>query len=378
MDVNNNSETNSTSYTFYAGLVRWDLTKVFYLIFHILLTFIGPSLLYSIAWYERFSSDLRYRTLMNQLLSHISVLSIVGCVLSRIPYVSMFFIGPFSSTTCDMIILFGRYMFLSILIEFTIRQVIKYLYIFQWKYLVSLNADFFAIYFTACNLLLSMVFILIAYFLGYQNSEVDYHICTGKHPKDNIMQTFNEMKRFTKPNEMPLNLDEIMSRDPLHVFTLLLFLTLLLVGFQTWVYCQKDLLVTCWKVITRTDMNPSSNLGITENQVIKNNKFEETKSVIIGSSETLIAIVLIILLLTPAAISKSILRTDPDKINTGSGRLWSYTSRISIPILSFCLGPIITIVSNSKMRKTLKREMQELFKGCMSSVSNLLVFRLPG
>jgi hypothetical protein len=362
MDFKKSSETNLTNYTLYAGLVEWDSMKVFYLIFHILLTFIGPSLLYSIVWYERYSSDLRCRTLVNQLLSHISLLSMVGCVFGRIPYVSIFFIGPYSSTTCGIIIFIGRGMFLSILMELTIRQVIKYLYIFQWKNLVSLNDDFFAIYFTSCNLLLSIEFILVTHFLGFQNSEIDYHICTGKHPKDNIMETFYEVKRFTNPNEIPITLNEIANRDPLFIFTLLLFLILFLVGFQTWLYSHKDSLIICWKAVTRTNLNTTSNLNINKTQGYKNNKFEETKNVIIGSSGTLFSIVLIFLLLSPAVVAKSFVKDDPNKINSGSGRLWSYTSRISIPILSYCLLPIIIIVSNSKMRKTLKREILEFLK----------------
>jgi hypothetical protein len=68
------------------------------------------------------------------------------------------------------------------------------------------------------------------------------------------------------------------------------------------------------------------------------------------------------LLLSPAAISKSIVRNDPNNINFGSGRLWSYASRISLPILSFYVLPITILVSNSKMRNTLKREIREQFK----------------
>ncbi len=246
--------------------------------------------------------------------------------------------------------------------EFTIRQVIKYLYIFQWKFLVSLNDDFFAIYFTLCNFLLSFLLILLTYLLGYQNSEIDYHICTGKHPKDNINETFYEMKRFTNQNKIPLSLDEIMKNDPLHVLTMVLFFILVIVGVQTWAYSKKDFFISCWKFITRTGLNPISNLAINENKGMKNNKFEETKNVIIGSSGALITTLLIILLLTPTLISKSIVRNDPNNINSGSGRLWSYASRISLPFLSYYVLPITIIVSNSKMRNTLKREIQERFK----------------
>jgi hypothetical protein len=362
MYLKNSSWTNSTSYTFYAGLVEWDLIKMFYLLFHILLTFIGPSLLYSIAWYERFSSDLRCRTLMNQLLSHIMLLSLLGSIIGRIPYVSIIFIGPFPSTVCNSIIFLGRYLFLCILTEFAIRQVIKYLYIFQWKYIVSLNADFFAFYFTTHNLLLSFVFIFVAFILGYQNSEIDYHICTGRNPKDNILARFYELKWFTLSNKSPLTLEEVMKGDPLHLLTLVLFLVLFLVCLQTLIYCHKDSLIICWKVLTRADKNPTSDPAIAEAQKITNYNFEETKNVIIGSSGTFLTAVLVVVLLTPAAISKSILIEDPNKINSGSGRLWSYLSRISMPILSYCVLPIIIIGSNSKMRKTLLREIQDFFK----------------
>jgi hypothetical protein len=246
--------------------------------------------------------------------------------------------------------------------EFTIRQVIKYFYIFQWKYLVSLNADFFAIYFTLCNLLLSTMFILVAYQLGYQNSEIDYHICTDMNPNDNILKTFHEMNGFSKSNETQMTYEEIIKNDPLHTFTLVLFLILVSVGVQTWVYSKKDSFITCWKTITRTGQNPSLGLIFTGKPEIKNNKFEETKNLIIGSSGTLTSIASIILLLIPAAISKSVAKDDPILINTGSGRLWSYASRISIPILGYCVMPIIIIVYNSKMRKTLRREIQGLFK----------------
>jgi len=125
---------------------------------------------------------------------------------------------------------------------------------------------------------------------------------------------------------------------------------------------MEDFIISCWKFITRTNIDPISNLAKNENKGMKNNKFEDTKNVIIGSSGSLITIILIILLLTPAAISKSILKEDPNNINTGSGRLWSYGSRISLSILGYCVLPITILVSNSKMRNTLKREIREYMK----------------
>ena len=71
---------------------------------------------------------------------------------------------------------------------------------------------------------------------------------------------------------------------------------------------------------------------------------------------------LIILLNTPASRARYIAHIDPDVINHGTGRLWNYASRFSLPILNYCLLPIIILGSNSKMRKTLKREFKDFIE----------------
>jgi hypothetical protein len=174
----------------YSGLLEWDNFKLFYIIFHILLTFVAPLVLYSIVWYERYGSDLQYRTLMHMILSHICLISIARCLTARIPYVAILFTSPLSPNKCDSIILIGRYSFMCTFNEILIWQLIKYLYIFKWQHLVSLNDEFSAIFLTMCNLLLSAVFSIATYMSGYHNAELDYHICTGRSPRVNILTTF--------------------------------------------------------------------------------------------------------------------------------------------------------------------------------------------
>ncbi len=55
-----------SSDSFYSGLLEWDYLKTINVNVNILLLFIGPLLLYSVIWYERFGADLIYRTLINQ------------------------------------------------------------------------------------------------------------------------------------------------------------------------------------------------------------------------------------------------------------------------------------------------------------------------
>ena len=76
--VNITEETN-----FYAELLAWDSIKVIYILFHLIITLVSPSLFLSIIWYEKTSSNLTYRTLINQVLSHLCRLHLVGCLVRQ-------------------------------------------------------------------------------------------------------------------------------------------------------------------------------------------------------------------------------------------------------------------------------------------------------
>jgi hypothetical protein len=346
-----------SSGSFFDGFFEWDALKLLFFVFHIILTFIGPCLLYSIVWYERFSPDLRYRTLMNQLLTQICIFSTFDCLILRLVHLSCFVIGPYSSWTSGILISIARFTFICRLMQLTIRQLIKYLYIFQWKYLVSLNDDFFAIYFTHCNILFSFLFIFTNYFLGFNNSEVDYHLCSGKNPKDNILEDFIRMKKYVKSNELPLSFDAMSRRDPLAKLTQILFLVIFVVVVQTLFYSKKEILNSIWNrknVIVQNE---------TIHQARKNIKFEETKHVILGEGGTLTFFFAITLAYIPFFITKSLLNKDPNVFNKNSGKLWYYGSKLSLAIMSNCIPPLIIIVGNSKMRLTLKREIAYFLVG---------------
>jgi hypothetical protein len=121
---------------FYSDFMELESLKLFYILFHIILTFLAPVILYSIVWYERFGLDLMYRTLSNRILSHICLISIARCLIARIANVGYNFMIPLLSSTCDVIMFIGRYGVLCSFIEIVIWQLVKYFYIFRWKYLV--------------------------------------------------------------------------------------------------------------------------------------------------------------------------------------------------------------------------------------------------
>jgi hypothetical protein len=163
----------------YSGLLDWVPIKVSTVVLNVLIMLIGPSLLYTVIWYERYSADLMYRTLINQLLSHLCYIQMLNCVCSRLAFILIYCFGPFASVTCDVMFIYAHYAFVCTITEITLRQMIKYLYIFKWKYVSGLNDDFAAIFVTLTNLLLNAILVFVSYFLGFNNEELDFHICTG-------------------------------------------------------------------------------------------------------------------------------------------------------------------------------------------------------
>jgi len=187
------------------------------------------------------------------------------------------------------------------------------------------------------------------YQLGFHNADVDYHICTGKQPKDNIMDSFLKMKKIMKTDDSPPTFNSMISTDLMNNFTRTLLIILALIGIQTWIYSKRDFFKTIRSRIRQKEISP----------IQKVDNMEGAKNVILGASGTLAIIAVIILLNAPATKVRSIAKIDPGMMNHGSGRLWNYASRFSLPILNYFLLPIIIIGSNSKMRKTLKREIKD-------------------
>jgi hypothetical protein len=225
--------------------------------------------------------------------------------------------------------------------------------------MAALNDSFLATYVTICNLMLSAVFIATTHMMEYQNAELDYHICTGNHPHLNIIQsTFLEskLKKIDKPE---LSLEDLAGQDPLLFLTKLISCILLVITLKIFVYSKKEFykkLLNKKETQTIAIINTPADI-----ESSKYDGFLKTKNALIGASGSFTAVLLILILLVPSHISKSFAKNNADDINYGQGRVWTYVSRITLPILSYCVLPFVVITVNRKMRKTLAREITAKF-----------------
>jgi hypothetical protein len=95
---------------------------------------------------------------------------------------------------CHIFAFAGRFLFICSLNQLTLRELIKYYYIFHWKHITCLNDDFTAVFLLRANIMLSSIFEFVTYFFGHHNAMINFHCCTGRKPSENIERTIIYMK----------------------------------------------------------------------------------------------------------------------------------------------------------------------------------------
>ena len=315
--ANSSVETN-----YFDGLREWDALKCFFIAFHIIITFIGPALLYCVIWYENYGCDARYRTVVNILLSHSCWINLTRCIVERIPHVIMMILAPHSSRVCDGFLFLARFDHLCLMSELLLWQAIRYIYIFHWKNVATLDDQFIACFLTTTNLLMCVVFTFVTYMKGFHNVNEEFHICTGKNPVLNFNQTpFLQLSVSSSPNPVEL-LNKI---DPLWTLNTLILVLLFIVTFRTWVYSRKDEFA---KLLRRpviiNQVAPLNQASIHSSEHQNPNFWQITKTSLIGASGSLVAVISLVLLILPAITARGIFTKNADKINYGHGCIIYY------------------------------------------------------
>lgn len=95
---------------------------------------------------------------------------------------------------------------------------------------------------------------------------------------------------------------------------------------------------------------------------IANEKFLETKSNILGTSQTIVMTFLSMAALVPSILTKSYAKAYPDQLNAGFGRFCVYFSKITIPTVFFLTLPLLMYAFNTKVRRTVIRELKIIFR----------------
>ena len=90
-------------------------------------------------------------------------------------------------------------------------------------------------------------------------------------------------------------------------------------------------------------------------------KFEQAKSMIFGEGPALLTNLLTMGTLVILAIGKDSSTRDFKSANQDSGRMLIFTAKNILPAIIYFLFPILVIVNNKKMKKSLFKDFREMF-----------------
>ena len=344
---------------YFEGFREWDAVKWLFIAFHVILTFVGPPLLYFIVWYENYGCNAHYRTVVNILLSHSCSIILHLCLWARFPYVIMQIFGPYPTFMCEMTIMLTKWGFLCIVTEVSLWQLMKYLYIFHWRNVVSMDDDFLAFFLTMNNLLLNGIFTIFMYMIGLANVEVEYHICTGRNPVANLNETKYSVIYLSKSENLFKTLTDSDFTLYHHRFFVVL---LILTSTRIWAYDNKPKMKRCYAKLVSI-IKGSHNGCIVIANLPENDTYDyysKTKSVIIGAGGSLLIGILISLFLLPPYFAKKYVSANIDSVNFGLGRTFFYLSRISLTLLRNCSLSVVCFYTSPEIRRCFWRQLKAL------------------
>ena len=284
----------------YDGFYEWDEMKIFYVCFQIIITFISPALLYAIIWYENNHSSSYYRTAINIILSHVCWISLVRSTFTRIPFVFMVLYGPLPNYACNVIILSAHYLFQCIIYEIMLWQLMKYVHVFYWSIVANINDAFLAQFATTVNFLTNFVLLFIKFILGFYYTDINYHICTGKHPSIDILSHSYLVKNIDQSKNILVGLAKLELYTNYHFYAVIMIM--MYTSVKIWIYDKKNMTEN----ICANGQNHST---------VTQKYLQKTKNTIIESRGSLAAVSIIAILLIPSFVLRFYSYTESDNIN---------------------------------------------------------------
>jgi len=355
---------------YFSGFYEWDSLKYFTVTWESIILVIGPALLLSIVWYIKYSSDFVRQTLVNKLFSQICFALILACLFMHSSYTSLLVIGPQSESVCNFVIFIGRFSYTVIISLLSLHRTIRYLYIFNWSVIVSLNDDFFNTFLTWNVSILNLVFTFVGSFLGFHNKDLDYHLCRGVNPSIEINQI---LKRFN----LNITNSSFSTPDPIIIYSNSMFYLMLFITFKMWLYSNKMILLQVLKnlseflKLTKAKDFCQKKIILNSNEVTVSAKV--SKNTIVQAGAYLATMLITFVTLAWVYIGKESGINNYNNINQGMGRMWIYAGKMASPTIVFIVFPIMVISTHEKMQADFKKRIRQVlkFKPSLGDNSNL-------
>jgi hypothetical protein len=135
-------------------------------------------------------------------------------------------LAPMPKPVCHVLIFVERFSSLCYFGQILCWQTVKCIHLSHWKHLVRLNDEFLAIFITCSNIFLCAVFVLFFDAIGFQNGDMDYHICLGRPALVGGKET---------PNGNENVFGQALEKDPVRRLKLVLILAIAALATYIWI-----------------------------------------------------------------------------------------------------------------------------------------------
>ena len=295
---------------------------------------------------------------MNQMLSNVCIIHIYLMIVTLPIFLLTFSIESIPNSLCTLFSCHGRFWFTSSLSQLTLRQVIRFVYRVNWKFMSNINDDFAALFLLIWTLLGCAIFNVVDYFFGNNNTDMNYHYCTGRCHTKNIQNEIKFLESIGNMNSKSALFKNIVTPGPIDYFTYVAVFILVLVSFLSWIANHKHQLKSLWKkcFFCRSLFYPGSPVN---NQLLNQNNQEQSKLFDLNAGQIIRIIVVALFCSFPAIVMRVFAHRSENNVNSGLGRVWVYINQISFAFLFINVFPAQIILSNSKMLKSLRRDFKE-------------------
>ena len=293
------------------------------------------------------------------MLSNVCMLNIWFTLVNTTTFLLVFSFNSLPNQLCDLIVSHARLIFTCSLLQLTIRQVVKYVYIGHWKYMSIIDDEFVASFLLQWGMMICSIFIYISYFFGHNNNEMNYHYCTGNKHTLNIQNTLAYLGTHGNSSLQQIWIRQLLGEDPLDYLTFSLLALLVLVSILTWINKHAKKLKNIYRNVCQSKQsNQTGNVGdITLGTQTSGQG--QSKLFDLEAGQIIASIVIGTICLYPSVMVKRIVNENENNLNSGAGRVWVYISQICLVFFFFNVFPAQIILSNPRMMKSILRE----FKG---------------
>ena len=310
---------------------------------------VGAILLVGIVWYER-NGPHRYRTVLNQLFSTISWISICYLLLVYVPEGIRYLIGPLPETFCDLHHSVKNFFTCCVTLAFDAIICLKYFFIFKWGRFSVFDDNFIVSFLQLTIFGLSFWMTLIKR-MSVGRRSLNYFMCAGQNPNDK----YDEDSSETLPGQY----------DTTGFLVLVSFLLHIVISVKIFVYEHRMEKRTRRVELGRMNSGISNDNNQERKVAWEENKEKSTRrnSNLSKSMVDLTTLILCLAFLSVVAIITKIMnRTNPKELNLYENRWLAYFNQVifvSFGVLGICVQ---YYAKNATLRNLIWRNVKALIE----------------